>query len=215
MFHTKATATMEETNLQLNRSAQITPFTPITRKMTRELVSLICVLHRAEQSEEINRVYHAALCDLTIAQGMRLLELIPRETKFWPSPRLLRELLDIPSIEDQRKAEQEAEFNRAKKDMQMVMDSLRKNRVHRELPQREKWIAAQRESGEKNLAEGEAPIYRTILNFGGTLECAVDMLCEHPQMRNPEEDRPEIGFTLSALDRLEKRWYIAWKEAHK
>src|ERR1700761_354801 len=83
---------------------------PVTREMIDRIFSLICLLHREQETEVLQELYWQGLSDLTDGQAALLGSLIVRETEFWPAPARLRRLVGIPSAEDAQAAHAKAKL---------------------------------------------------------------------------------------------------------
>jgi hypothetical protein len=117
----------------------------------------------------------------------------------WPSPRVLRDLLGLPSAAEI--AERAALDGLAK-----VLDSLWT--VRNDSVRLNAWIG----EAKFKLECGDR-IVRTLQRFGcGDIRCGAEMLILHPRLRSSDVEAAAMGLELSAIERVEARWFKAWKE---
>ena len=185
-----------------NQSAITLQNMPVTKKAIRELVSLICLEHRAEQTEELDKMYYLGLLDLTMGQLARLPGLILKEAEVWPNPPRLRRLLGIPTAE-------EREANQAAAALTTVLDILagkgEKPSLVYDDAKRRVWI---RFVMKQPLDRAKA----TLEQFGsGSIEAGVELLCLHPRFRRAGDERDGAGYELSAIQKIEARWLQCWR----
>jgi hypothetical protein len=186
---------MTKENVQSHPSSSITASRSATRAAVDQLFSLLCLVHRAERSQELAELYWMGLSDLSQDQIAKLGTLVLKETNFWPSPGRLRELLGLPTAA-------ELEEREAAEGLRSVLASLRP--VARDPRRRDVWMA--------KAILMEDRIGRTLARFGsGDVECAVRVLCQHPTFAGRDAERESLGLELSAIEKLERRWLAAWK----
>lgn len=130
-----------------------------------------------------------------------------KECKFWPSGAELLRLAGVPTAEE--KIEHEA-----KDTLVNILDNLKETRVYCDNQARDMWVVGVPKNGCLPISMiSTEKILPVLVRFGGgSLDGAVEILIQHPRFRSREEDVPGLGFDLSAMDKLEKRWLAAWKE---
>ena len=189
---------MTATSARQNQSAALTK--PVTRAAVKNLLSVICLTHRAEPTKELEEIYWLGLSDLTTDQISKLALLVVRQTKFWPSPAVLREMVGLPT------AEQVVESN-ALAGLSTLLKALRMFITWEPL-KRDKWL-------EELSAQKDDPIRKTLIQFGnGNLECAINLICLHPALRRGDEEPEALGLELNAVQKLEQRWIAAWRNVN-
>lgn len=172
---------------------------PITREASDQIFSLVCLMHREVETDTLRDLYWRGLEDLTMDQAKTIAEIILKSTAFWPTPGKLRELAGIPNPEETRK-------RAALLDLDKVLGRL-KTCAH-DTRLRADFLA----NVKRNLAKD--PITRAMEIFGGgSLTYAVDLLCMHPRFLRADDDRESIGLELSAIEKIEAKWFAAWREA--
>lgn len=187
-----------------NPSSQIELAKPIDRETSDRIFSLVCLIHREQETQTLRELYWQGLGDLTMQQARQLADLIVKETEFWPTPARLRRLAGAQRTPTPEQIE-EAD---ALRDLGAALDTLAP--ASRDSRRREQFIAQLKADMTNHR------ITKTISSFGsGSLAAGLELLCGHPRFTRPDEGREALGLELSSIEKLERRWIAAWKEQSK
>ena len=119
---------------------------------------------------------------------------------------MLLRLAGVPTQEE--RAEQEAMSA-----LRLLLDNLKATRVFCDHDRRDAWIKEVPERGILPISgEPAEKILAAMVRFGGgSLDGAMELLVQHPRYRRSEDEPSGLGFDLSAVDKLEKRWVAAYR----
>lgn len=197
---------LTKTSGQQKQPVNISNDTPATKTAVRQLLVLLCLTHRAEITDPLVEAYWVGLSDLTMGQLNRLAELSLKETEFWPSPGRLRKLLGIPTTEELAKLAAEQVEKDALDGLADFLKILRKLR-HDPEAIRDKRIAEL-----KVPPLSEKPWVKTLVRFGGgNLDSAVELLLQHPSLRQSGDEVSGFGLDFNSIQKCEQRWISCWK----
>jgi hypothetical protein len=103
----------------------------------------------------------------------------------------------------------------AKQALVNILDNLKETRVYCDNKARDAWIDGVPMYGYLPISKVSTEKLLPVLKRfgGGSLEGAVEILIQHPRFRSYEAEPSGLGFDLSAVDKLEKRWLASWRES--
>lgn len=117
-------------------------------------------------------------------------------------------LLGIPSAAERQEQEALSALTR-------ILDNIKATRVYCDNEARDRWVKGVPEKGCLPISMEPAETLLPVLTRlgSGSLDGAVELLIQHPRFRSMDSEVAGLGFDLSAIDKLEKRWLASWKEA--
>jgi len=161
---------------------------------------MICLAQRQDPTEAIEGIYQLGLSDLSMEQIGRLMLMVPREADSWPNPAQLRRWLGLPAIEEQQEQEAGAVLRE-------ILEVIQGESLAFDSARRQAWLA-----GARSHASGRK--WRALAIFGGgSVTSGIELLCLHPRFLRQEDRREVLGLELNSIERLERRWLAAWREA--
>jgi hypothetical protein len=164
------------------------------------LMAALCVTHNRVLTDQMLGIYSLTL--LSALSPEQVKNLIPKslkECRFWPSAAELLVLAGVPT--ESEKMEQDALAGLAKflnvlRDLRHMSTELRDKRLD-EL---------------KVPPHSEKPITKTLVKFGGgNLEAAVELLLQHPSLRQSGDEVSGFGLDFNSVQKCEQRWVSCWK----
>lgn len=171
---------------------------PINREMSDQLFSLVCLVHREQETDSLREIYWQGLKDFSMDQARAVAEAIVNETKFWPTPARLREMAGIPNLEERQAWEASEALDRV---LERIRPASRNAAIRADFVAHIKTCLA------------DDPITKTLEAFGGNdLEYAVTLLCQHPKMLRSTDEREPVGLEMNTVDVFKRHWLAAWKK---
>lgn len=169
-------------------------------------------------TEEVQAAYSIALEDLAPEQLALAFSRASRESKFWPSPAVLRELAGIETPD-------QSSERQAREDLEWLLWFLRRHGIEG----RPRHGACLQEAGRDGTGEWQPALYElipappipervrnTVAELGaGDGKVGVQLIASHPLLSKDLDEYPTLGLKLSAIEKLEARWIAAWKKANR
>jgi hypothetical protein len=139
------------------------------------------------------------LTELSPEQVKKLIPKSLKECRFWPSAAELLVLAGVPT--EAERMEKEA------------LDALAKVlKVLRDLRHDPEVIRDKRIAELKVPPLSEKPWVKTLVRFGGgNLDSAVELLLQHPSLRQSGDEVSGFGLDFNSIQKCEQRWISCWK----
>lgn len=143
---------------------------------------------------------------LTPEQILALAEKAVEECEFWPNPARLLRLAGIPSEEQKKEADNTQTEKDALDGLAWFLKVLRGFR-HESTETRIKRM------GELKVPPlSEKTWVKTLVKFGGgNLDSGVELLLQHPSLRQNGDEVSGFGLDLNSVQKCEQRWVKCWR----